>query len=223
MAGHRRVAYRAGATGEGPTRRQDSYVVPKHAGHPGLANAQEVRAISHTRVKMDVRTLAHLMRAGMLDAVWVPDPGTQALRRSRPATAPTNTREPFARVLSPRSSRMIGSAPSPRRGVAAAGRLAAPRAGSGRPPAATRHPRRAIARRLRWPRPPRKHPAWWRPAGPRRPPGPRRRTGSRRQGRRSSGKARAGDARARQRDLSVNRSIPCSAASSIAAWRRRAR
>src|ERR1700740_46828 len=48
------------------------------------ATAQEVRAISHARVKcdrFDARTLAELLAAGMLAEVWVPDAPTQALRR----------------------------------------------------------------------------------------------------------------------------------------------
>jgi transposase len=49
-----------------------------------VANAQDVRAISHARVKsdrFDARTLARLLDAGMLEAVWVPDTATQELRR----------------------------------------------------------------------------------------------------------------------------------------------
>jgi hypothetical protein len=49
-----------------------------------VANAQDVRPISHARVKsdrFDARTLAELLAAGMLDQVSVPDPETQALRR----------------------------------------------------------------------------------------------------------------------------------------------
>jgi transposase len=49
-----------------------------------VANAQEVRAISHARVKsdrFDARTLAELLSAGMLEPVWVPDTETSGLRR----------------------------------------------------------------------------------------------------------------------------------------------
>jgi transposase len=59
-------------------------ILEPHVARVVVANAQEVRAISHARVKsdrFDARTLAHLLHAGMLDAVWVPDPATQALRR----------------------------------------------------------------------------------------------------------------------------------------------
>ena len=53
-----------------------------HVARVVVANAQDVRAISYARVKsdrFDARTLARLLAAGMLDAVWVPDPATQAL------------------------------------------------------------------------------------------------------------------------------------------------
>lgn len=59
-------------------------ILEPHVARVVVANAQEVRAISHARVKsdrFDARTLARLLHAGMLDAVWVPDPATQALRR----------------------------------------------------------------------------------------------------------------------------------------------
>jgi transposase len=59
-------------------------ILTPHVGRVVVANAQEVRAISHARVKsdrFDARTLADLLAAGMLDAVWVPDGETQALRR----------------------------------------------------------------------------------------------------------------------------------------------
>jgi transposase len=59
-------------------------ILEPHVARVVVANAQEVRAISHARVKsdrFDARTLARLLAAGMLDAVWVPDPATQALRR----------------------------------------------------------------------------------------------------------------------------------------------
>jgi transposase len=59
-------------------------ILKPHVARVVVANAQDVRAISHARVKsdrFDARTLARLLAAGMLDAVWVPDPATQALRR----------------------------------------------------------------------------------------------------------------------------------------------
>lgn len=59
-------------------------ILEPHVARVVVANAQDVRAISHARVKsdrFDARTLARLLHAGMLNAVWVPDPVTQALRR----------------------------------------------------------------------------------------------------------------------------------------------
>jgi transposase len=59
-------------------------ILAPHVGRVAVANAQELRAISHARVKSDrydARTLAQLLAAGMLESVWVPDAGTQALRR----------------------------------------------------------------------------------------------------------------------------------------------
>jgi transposase len=59
-------------------------ILGPHVARVVVANAQEVRAISHARVKsdrFDARTLADLLAAGMLDPVWVPDPQTQGLRR----------------------------------------------------------------------------------------------------------------------------------------------
>jgi transposase len=59
-------------------------VVAPHVAGVVVANVSEVRAISHARVKsdrFDARTLAELLDAGLLEAVWVPDPQTQALRR----------------------------------------------------------------------------------------------------------------------------------------------
>ena len=49
-----------------------------------VANAAEVRAISHARVKsdrFDAATLARLLAADLIAGVWVPDQDTQALRR----------------------------------------------------------------------------------------------------------------------------------------------
>ena len=59
-------------------------ILTPHVARVVVANAQEVRAISHARVKsdrFDARTLANLLGAGMLEGVWVPDAETQGLRR----------------------------------------------------------------------------------------------------------------------------------------------
>jgi transposase len=59
-------------------------IIGPHVARVVVANAQEVRAISHARVKsdrFDARTLADLLAAGMLEPVWVPDAETSALRR----------------------------------------------------------------------------------------------------------------------------------------------
>lgn len=59
-------------------------IVEPHVARVVVANAQEVRAISHARVKsdrFDARTLAELLAAGMLESVWVPDVVTSGLRR----------------------------------------------------------------------------------------------------------------------------------------------
>jgi transposase len=59
-------------------------ILEGHVGRVVVANAQEVRAISHARVKsdrFDARTLAELLAAGMLEKVWVPDREISALRR----------------------------------------------------------------------------------------------------------------------------------------------
>lgn len=59
-------------------------IIEPHVARVVVANAQDVRAISHARVKsdrFDARTLARLLDAGMLEAVWVPDEATQELRR----------------------------------------------------------------------------------------------------------------------------------------------
>lgn len=55
-----------------------------HVARVVLANAADVRAIAHARVKcdrFDAATLARLLAAGMLDGVWVPDEEIGALRR----------------------------------------------------------------------------------------------------------------------------------------------
>jgi transposase len=59
-------------------------IIEPHVARVVVANAQDVRAISHARVKsdrFDARTLARLLDADMLEAVWVPDEATQELRR----------------------------------------------------------------------------------------------------------------------------------------------
>jgi transposase len=59
-------------------------IIKPHVARVVVANAQEVRAISHARVKsdrFDARTLAELLSAGMLEPVWVPDAQTSGLRR----------------------------------------------------------------------------------------------------------------------------------------------
>lgn len=59
-------------------------IIEPHVARVVVANAQEVRAISHARVKsdrFDARTLAELLAAGMLESVWVPDAVTSGLRR----------------------------------------------------------------------------------------------------------------------------------------------
>src|SRR5580693_1947273 len=51
-------------------------IIEPHVARVVVANAQDVRAISHARVKsdrFDARTLARLLAAGMLEPVWVPD------------------------------------------------------------------------------------------------------------------------------------------------------
>lgn len=59
-------------------------VIRPHVARVVVANAAEVRAISHARVKsdrFDARTLARLLAADMLASVWVPDEQIGALRR----------------------------------------------------------------------------------------------------------------------------------------------
>ncbi len=59
-------------------------ILMPHVARVVVANAAEVRAISHAKVKsdrFDARTLARLLDAGMLDSVWVPSAEIGALRR----------------------------------------------------------------------------------------------------------------------------------------------
>lgn len=73
-------------------------ILAPHVAEVVVANASEVRAISHARVKsdnFDARTLARLLWAGMLVSVWVPDEQIGALRRRvarRAALVRTRTR-----------------------------------------------------------------------------------------------------------------------------------
>jgi transposase len=59
-------------------------IIEPHVARVVVVNAQDVRAISHARVKsdrFDARTLADLLAAGMLESVWVPDAEISGLRR----------------------------------------------------------------------------------------------------------------------------------------------
>ena len=59
-------------------------ILEPHVARVVVANAQDVRAISHARVKsdrFDARTLAELLAAGMLESVWIATAEIQALRR----------------------------------------------------------------------------------------------------------------------------------------------
>ena len=59
-------------------------IIRPHVARVVVANAAEVRAISHARVKsdrFDAATLARLLSADMLDEVWIPDETTRILRR----------------------------------------------------------------------------------------------------------------------------------------------
>jgi len=59
-------------------------ILQPHVGRVVVANAQDVRAISHARVKsdrFDAATLARLLSAGLLAEVWVCDERIGALRR----------------------------------------------------------------------------------------------------------------------------------------------
>src|SRR5256885_6557891 len=59
-------------------------ILEPHVSRVVLASATEIRATSHARVKsdrFDARTLARLLAADMLEAVWVPGPAIGDLRR----------------------------------------------------------------------------------------------------------------------------------------------
>jgi Transposase len=80
-------------------------ILEPHVAKVIVANAQELRAISHARVKSDsydARTLAQLLHAGMLESVWVPDATIQALRRRSPAALPWFASAPAPRTRSTR-------------------------------------------------------------------------------------------------------------------------
>jgi transposase len=59
-------------------------ILRRHVREVVIANAMQVRAISHARIKndkVDARTLADLLAAGLLPAVWQSDQTTRWLRR----------------------------------------------------------------------------------------------------------------------------------------------
>jgi transposase len=59
-------------------------ILSPHVGRVVVANAADVRAISHARVKsdrLDAAMLARLLAADLIPGVWVPDEGTEGLRR----------------------------------------------------------------------------------------------------------------------------------------------
>ena len=80
-------------------------ILAPHVAEVVVANASEVRAISHARVKsdnFDAKTLAQLLWAGMLESVWVPDEQIGALSSPRGAargagarTDPRQERDPW--------------------------------------------------------------------------------------------------------------------------------
>ena len=60
-----------------------------------VANTRKLKAISEAKAKtdrLDARTLARLLRSGLLDQVWTPDERTRTLRRL------TNQRERLVRA-----------------------------------------------------------------------------------------------------------------------------
>src|SRR5215218_5654874 len=68
-----------------------------HVARVVLANAADVRAIAHARVKsdrFDAATLARLLAAGMLDGVWVPDERIGAARRAGSPAHACQERDP---------------------------------------------------------------------------------------------------------------------------------
>ena len=59
-------------------------ILEPHVARVVVANTKKLRQISHAKAKtdtLDARTLARLLAAGMLDAVWLPDEQTRAQRR----------------------------------------------------------------------------------------------------------------------------------------------
>lgn len=70
-------------------------VLQRHGIRVVVANTRKLKAISEARAKtdrLDARTLAKLLMAGLLDPVWTPDERTRALRRL------TNRRERIVRA-----------------------------------------------------------------------------------------------------------------------------
>jgi transposase len=84
-----------------------------------VANAQDVRAISHARVKsdrFDARTLAELLAAGMLEPVWVPDAVTSGLRRRVARRAAlVRRRSPEVAAIDQKLARWAAGSPDVRR------------------------------------------------------------------------------------------------------------
>lgn len=59
-------------------------ILEPHVGEVLLAHAKHLRAISHAKIKTDrhdARTLAELLAADLIPAVWLPDERTRSLRR----------------------------------------------------------------------------------------------------------------------------------------------
>ncbi len=135
-------------------------IIEPHVARVVVANAQDVRAISHARVKsdrFDARTLAELLAAGMLEPVWVPDAVTSGLRRrvaARGAGAsahPREERDPrHARALPART--LARQRPVRQGRPCVAGRAAA-RRGGGRDGRGLSAPDRVPGRRGRRDRP----------------------------------------------------------------------
>jgi transposase len=73
------VALEAGSSTLAITR-----ILEPHVARVVIANTKKLRQISHAKAKtdtLDARTLARLLVAGMLDAVWLPDEQTREQRR----------------------------------------------------------------------------------------------------------------------------------------------
>src|SRR4051812_22502570 len=77
-----------------------------HVADVVLANPMQVRAISHAKVKndrVDARTLAELLAADLLPAVWIADEPTRVLRRSHRAGRSWSVSGPGPRTKCPGS------------------------------------------------------------------------------------------------------------------------